>query len=65
VIVYEEYEDGGATKSWIKRFDGGIKEDRWLYLTSFKIPRCPNEFKATHKSPMSLIFETFLTSSGF
>ena len=48
VIVYEEYEDGGATRSWVKWFDGGIKEDRWLYLTSFKIPRCPNDLKATH-----------------
>lgn len=56
-IVYEQYYDG-TVNSWIKFFEGGIVEDKYLFTSDFRIPRCSNPFVAlpASKTPVASFF---------
>lgn len=42
-IVYEQYWDG-SSNSFVKYFEGGIVENRYLFTSDFRIPKCSNPF---------------------
>jgi hypothetical protein len=48
-IVYEQYYDG-TQASFVKLFEGGIKENAYLFTSDFRIPKCSNPFLASMTS---------------
>lgn len=56
-IVYEQYYDG-TVNSWVKYFEGGIIEDKYLFTSDFRIAKCVNPFVALPevKAPVSSFF---------
>lgn len=42
-IVYEQYYDG-TQASYVKLYEGGIKENAYLFTSDFRIPKCSNPF---------------------
>jgi len=42
-IVYEQYYDG-TQASYVKLYEGGIKENSYLFTSDFRIPKCSNPF---------------------
>jgi hypothetical protein len=42
-IVYEQYYDG-TTNSYVKMYEGGIKDNLYLFTSDFRIPKCTNPF---------------------
>ena len=42
-LVYEQYYDG-TIHSWIKQYEGGIKENPYLFTSDFRIPYCSSPF---------------------
>lgn len=42
-IVYEQYYDG-TTSSYVKMYEGGIKDNLYLFTSDFRIPKCTNPF---------------------
>lgn len=48
-IVYEQYYDG-TQASYVKLYEGGIKENTYLFTSDFRIPKCSNPFLASMTS---------------
>lgn len=44
-IVYEQYYDG-TQNSWVKFYEGGIVENRYLFTSDFRIAKCTNPYVA-------------------
>jgi hypothetical protein len=42
-IVYEQFYDG-TQKSYVKLYEGGIKENNLLFTSDFRVPKCSNPF---------------------
>lgn len=42
-IVYEQYYDG-TQASYVKLYEGGIKDNFYLFTSDFRIPKCSNPF---------------------
>ncbi len=42
-IVYEQFYDG-TKSSYVKYFEGGIKEDSMLFTSDFRVSKCSNPF---------------------
>lgn len=57
-LVYEQYYDG-TSNSWIKYFEGGITENKFLFSSDFRIGKCSNPFVAlpATQAPISSFFE--------
>lgn len=64
-LVYEQYYDG-TSSSWIKNYEGGIKENAYLFTSDFRIPYCSNPFAnalPAEKRPAMSFFNNYTNST--
>lgn len=57
-IVYEQFYDG-SSNSWVKYFEGGISENKFLFTSDFRLAKCSNPFVAlpAAQAPVASFFE--------
>ena len=54
-LVYEQFFDG-TQQSYVKLFENGLKENRFLMTPDFRIPKCTNPFLVMKNTEHNLEF---------